>query len=272
MHKTKIAALLSIGVIAATTLPALAASVVNFTPNGNSNCGTIKCDVNVSALGTVPIKGGSASINGRVITIRAASEYVESPQTVLIGSVLRSESNLTSSPQTLTGLALFLLGDWVEQIDDPTNPDVIFRSTGQVQGRIIGIENDAIAVRRADGQQEKIPINSILYLRSPRVFVFKLDLRSKKPLEKDTVFQAEVVDSSFRPTAAARTMSGSVIPEHQNSQQNNNSALGGLSGAKTASPSNLFDEDEGPSMQPSFTPPSKKAAPKMMLPPGLSFE
>lgn len=253
-----------------TLAPMANAGPVSFTPNGISNCGAIKGEVNVKALGSLAVKGGVATINGRVITLKACSEYTETPQTVLIGSVLRSEANPTSSPPSVTGLALFLLGDWIEQIDDPTNHDVIFRSNGQVQGRIIGIENDSIALRRADGKQELVPLNSVLYLRSPRVFVFKIDLRTKEALEKDSAFQAIAHDASFRPTAAARSMSGSVIPEKQ-AQEQQNSALGNLSGAKTASPMSVFEDEADSGSQPSFGLPTKKP-PKMTLPPGMSFE
>lgn len=251
-----------------TMAPGSIAGPISFTPNGISNCGAIKGEVNVKSLGNLPIKNGVATINGRVITLKAASDYTDSPQTVLVGSVLRSEANPTSSPPSVTGLALFLLGDWVEQIDDPTNPDIIFRSNGQLQGRIIGIENDCIALRRADGKQEAVPLNSILYLRSPRVFVFKIDLRTTQALEKDSAFQAISHDASFRPTAAARSMSGSIIPEKA-AQQQQNSALGNLSGAKTATPMSIFEDEADSGFQPSFGLPKKN---KMMLPPGVTFD
>ncbi|MBX9571684.1 MAG: hypothetical protein K2X77_22520 [Candidatus Obscuribacterales bacterium] len=253
-----------------TLLPCSVAGPISFTPNGISNCGAIKGEVNVKALGSLSVRSGVATINGRVITLKACSEFTETPQTVLVGSILRSEANPTSSPPSVTGLALFLLGDWIEQIDDPSNPDLIFRSNGQLQGRIIGIENDSIALRRADGKQESVPLNSILYLRSPRVFVFKIDLRTKDALEKDSAFQALAHDASFRPTAAARSMSGSVIPEKA-AQEQQNSALGNLSGAKTATPLSVFEDDSDSGFQPSFGIPAKKP-PRMTMPAGMSFE
>ena len=261
------AAIFSVSLMAA-PMPATLAGPISFTPNGISNCGAIKGEVKVNALGGLSVKNGVATINGRVITLKACSEYTDTPQTVLIGSVLRSEANPTSSPPSVTGLALFLLGDWIEQVDDPTNPDVIFRSNGQIQGRIIGIENDALAMKRADGKQEAVPLNSILYLRSPRVFVFKIDLRTKDALEKDSAFQAIAHDASFRPTAAARSMSGSVIPEKAAQEQH---TLGNPSGTKAITPLSVFDDEEAAPAQPNFGQPARKHS-RMTLPPGLSFE
>ena len=187
------------------------ANPISFAPNGDNNAGKLKCDVPVSSLGKLPLRNGIASISGRVISIKAGSEFSETPRTVLVGSVLRSEANLGDTP-TVSGLALFLMGDYEGQIDDGSTPDLIFCKEKHMEGRILGIEDETISVKLTTGQEQKIPLNAILYIRSPRVFVFKIGLKSKQALQKDTVFQAESGDVSFRPTAQARTLSGSIIP------------------------------------------------------------
>lgn len=244
--------------------PALAAPI-SFSPNGISNSGAVKTEVSLKSLGDIATKNGSASINGRVITIKASPEFVDAPHTVLIGSVLRSEANLSSTPPSVTGIALFLMGDWMEQIDDPSTADIVFRSNGQVQGRILGLENDSISLKKADGTQEKIPLNAILYLRSPRVFVFRIDIASKAPLEKDSVFQADAISTTFRPTAAARIMSGSIIKKPEQAQDA--TATGALSGAKPGTPNAFFEDEDQPMMQPSIF--GKPGRQRMTLPPGL---
>jgi hypothetical protein len=270
--------LLSILAIAA-SITSAAANPIMFVPNGDNNAGNVKGEVPVTALGSMMVKGGTANISGRVISVKASSAYIDAPRTVLIGSVLRSEANLASSPPSITGLALFLMGDWIEQIDDQTTQDMIFRKDGHTEGRILGIEGENISVKLPNGKPQSIPLGSVLYIRSPRVFVFKIGLRSKNALQKDTEFQAESTETSFRPTSSARTMSGSVIPDSAKNTDEfglgpstgpamnngpmglggantfgtpgfpgmNNINPGNLSGAKTAVPNqndNSFDDGE----------------------------
>ena len=192
------------------TLTAQASPII-FTPNGDSNAGSLKCEVPLSSLGNLSLKNGSASISGKVITIKATSAYIDAPRTVLAGSVLRTEANLTSDPPHIAGLALFLLGDWQNQIDDGSNKDMIFCKDSHLEGRILGIENDMLSVN-VNGIPQRIPLESVLFIRSPRVYVFKIALKSRQPLQKDAVIQAESQTSLFRPTVTARTLSGSVIP------------------------------------------------------------
>lgn len=222
MSVSKYRALAFVFAFSLSTLAAQAGSIV-FTPNGDSNAGSLKCDVAVSSLGNLPLKSGLANISGKVITIKSGSAFVDAPRTVLIGSVLRTESNLTSQPPNITGLALFLMGDWQDQLDDGSK-DMIFCRENRVEGKILGIENDSISVG-VNGAPQRIPLASVLYIRSPRVFVFKIALKSGKPLQKDSVIQAETADASFRPTATARSLSGSVIPL---SERNNDDPLSGL--------------------------------------------
>lgn len=194
---------------------AASANPISFVPNGDNNAGVVKCEVPVSSLGSVSLKNGLANISGRVISIKSSSDLSESPRTVLVGSVLRAETNLTSEPPSIAGLALFLMGDWSGLIDDGKAQDTIFRKDGHIVGRILGMEGDNISIGLAGGKQQSVPISTVLYIRSPRVFVFKLALKSKQPLQKDSEFQAEAVSASFRPTETARTLSGSVIPQSQ---------------------------------------------------------
>lgn len=219
--------LASLGICLSYFGTAALASPVSFAPNGDNNAGKLKCDVPLSSLGKLPLRNGSANISGRVISIKAGSEFGETPHTVLVGSVLRSEANVTSEPPTVTGLALFLMGDYEGQIDDGTTPDLIFCKEKHIEGRILGIEEDSISLKLANGQNQRIPLNAVLYMRSPRVFVFKIGLKSKQALQKDTEFQAESTEVSFRPTAQARTLSGSIIP--QSDKKNEDDIFGGMS-------------------------------------------
>jgi hypothetical protein len=228
--------------VSALCLPAAQASPILFTPNGDNNAGSLKCEVPVRLLGDLPLKDGTATISGRVISVKAGSAYIEIPRTVLVGSVLRTEANFTSSPPSITGIALFLMGDWQSQIDDGTVKDMIFCKEGHQEGRILGIENDSLSVN-VNGRPGHIPLSSVLYIRSPRVFVFKIALSDKQPVQKDAVVQAEATETSFRPTATARTLSGSVIPANERREDGMESIAG--PGGSAATPISRFSGPPG---------------------------
>lgn len=207
------------------------ANPISFAPTGDNSAGKIKCEVPVTAIGKTLLKSGSAAISDRVVTIKAASDFNETPRTVLVGSVIRTEANITSEPPSVTGLALFLMGDMIGQIDDGTSGDTVFLKLNEkhVEGRIIGVQDESISFQTTAGQQ-MIPLNSILHIRSPRVFVFKISLKTKQGLQKDTAFQAESSDVSFRPTSQGRTLSGSIIPASERKQDDEfgMSGIGGM--------------------------------------------
>ncbi len=228
---------LSNGLVVLTLVLSLAHSVqvfanpISFAPTGDNSAGKIKCEVPVTAIGKTLLKSGTAIISDRVVTIKAASEFNETPRTILVGSVIRTEANITSEPPSVTGLALFLMGDMIGQIDDGTSGDTVFLKQNEkhVEGRIIGVQDESISFQTISGQQ-MIPLNSILHIRSPRVFVFKISLKAKQGLQKDTAFQAESSDVSFRPTSQGRTLSGSIIPPSERKQDDefSMSGIGGM--------------------------------------------
>ena len=225
-------------------VPALAAEV-SFTPLGDANAGSLKGEAPLTVLGALPLKNGSALINDKVVAIKTAGDFSETPRTVLAGSVLRTEAISTGLNSSLTGLVVFLMGEWLQQVDDPAAPDVIFRNDGQVRGRIIGREGDRLVLQMPDGSCRQLPLSTMLYIRSPRVFVFSIQAKSKAAVEKDSPFSAEVVSATFRPTATPRSVSlGSVVP-HSQEEESSSLGLSPLSPVRM-SPAQLFDQDELP--------------------------
>lgn len=227
--------------LSAVFCPAQAAPL-SFTPGGESDNGLIRCELPLNAIGALPLKNGSTSINGKVITVRAASELTDTPAVILAGSVLRTEASTATVPGYLTVLACFLMGDYLSLIDDAGTPDAVFRKEGQIQGRILGLENDCLVVAVPGRQKEKISLSSILYIRSPRVFVVKLKLKNNRAIEKDTAFQTDAEPFFFRPTATPRSVSlSSVIPPKKNADGTDAAPAG----TKSLSPLDLFNQNDG---------------------------
>ncbi len=217
------------------------ASELSFVPNGDSNAGVVKGEVPLSFLGAVPLRGGSVVLNDKVVSVKAIPEYGDSLRTVLAGSVLRAEATTSGANTSITGIVIFLMGEWMRHIDDESQVDVIFKSDGQIRGRIIGREGDALVVQLADGTRRQVPLATMLYLRSPRVFVFTMKGSGKSTMDKDSGLIADISSANFRTTSTPRAVSlSSVVPRPQEASSGN----GGLS------PSQLFEQDELPGLKP----------------------
>lgn len=223
------------------------AGEVSFTPIGDANAGTLKGEAPLPLLGGLPLRHGTVVINDKVVSIKCApEEFSETPRTVLAGSVLRAESTSSGPNSSMTGLAVFLMGEWMQHLDDSNVPDVLFRNEGQVRGRIIGRDGDNVIVQTAEGTERKVPLSTVLYIRSPRVFVFTIQAKNKGAVEKDTPFSAVSVSSTFRPTSTPRSVSlSSVVPKKPGEE-------GDLAGKSNSnlSPSDLFEQDELPAATP----------------------
>lgn len=217
------------------------AAEVNFVPNGDSNSGVVKGEAPVNMLGTMPLRNGSLVLNDKVASLKAATDFAEAPRTLLAGSVLRTEATGSGGNASVTAVIMFLMGEWMRLIDDESQIDVIFKTDGQVRGRILGRDGDAIVVQQPDGKQRPVPLATVLYIRSPRVFVFTAKARLKAPVEKDSPFSAEVTSASIRPTGAPRSISlSSVVPRPAGEDAppgTGNSAL---------SPVQFFEDEELP--------------------------
>jgi hypothetical protein len=214
---------------------------VSFVPIGDSNAGILKGEAPISMLGTIPLRNGTVVLNDKVAVVKAAGDFSDTARTVLAGSVLRTEAN--HSDQTLTGIVVFLMGEWIRQIDDFSTPDVIFRNDGQIRGRIIGRDGDNLVLQSANGTKREIPLATMLYIRSPRVFVFNLKTKGATAMEKDTPFNGTVLHATFRPTGSPRAISLSSVVPHpvEDDGASSNSAL---------SPAQLFEQDELPTAAP----------------------
>jgi hypothetical protein len=236
-----LSAVLSISTVCGSAL----AGEVNFVPTGDSNAGVLKGEAPITMLGTIPLRNGTVILNDKVAVVKAAGDFSDTPRSVLAGSVLRTEANHADS--TLTGIVVFLMGEWIRQIDDFSTPDVIFRNDGQIRGRIIGRDGDNLVLQSADGGKREIPLATMLYIRSPRVFVFNIKTKGAVAMEKDTPFNGSVLHATFRPTGSPRAISlSSVVPRPVEDD--------GLSPSNSSlSPAQLFEQDELPTATPANT-------------------
>lgn len=221
------------------------AGEVSFVPIGDANAGTLRGDAPLALLGGLPLRNGSVVINDKVVSIKCTpEEFGETPRTVLAGSVLRAESTASGANSSMTGLVVFLMGEWIQHLDDPNAPDVLFRNEGQVRGKIIGRDGDNVIVQTADGAEKKVALSTVLYIRSPRVFVFTIQAKNKGVVEKDTPFNATSISSTLRPTSTPRSVSlSSVVPRKPGEEEPGKPA-------SAMSPLELFEQDELPAATP----------------------
>lgn len=190
------------------------AQLLSFTPSGEANSGSLSMQGPLRTLGGLTLKNGTLTIENGIVIVKAATELCNVPQVMLSGKVLRAEADISNPEQPkITGLAYFQSGYMLSQIDDPASPDVIFRNHGNVQGRITGIADGFVRMRQTNGSTQTIDLNSIIFLRAARAFVFSVNTKAPKAAEPDTPFHATIGSVTLKATATPRGVaSSSVIP------------------------------------------------------------
>jgi hypothetical protein len=193
-------------------------ATLTFTPDSEAKPSSVTCEVSVEKIGNVTLNGGTASIQGDKIEIKAiAGEYLP-VQSILNGFVLKLEADTAAKPPEITGLAYFQSGELLRTFDDPQVADLIFKHDGAVTGRIIRTSGYDMQIVRPDGRGEQIDVSTVKFIRSPRAFVFRIPLTSRVPLLEASPFKAEAAVASFRNSAPQRSLPfSSVIPNRQNS-------------------------------------------------------
>lgn len=210
MNSVKQFALVSL--LAVVPLLPVQAQLLSFTPSGDANSGSVSMEGPLPSLGAIPLKNGTLTIENGVVIVKAATDLCSVPQVMLSGKVLRAEADVSNPAQPkITGVAYFQSGYMLPQIDDPAALDVVFRNHGNMQGRIIGIANNLVKMRLANGTVQTIDLNSVIFLRAARAFVFSINTKTPKQAEQDTPFHATISSIAIKSTATPRGVASSSI-------------------------------------------------------------
>lgn len=194
--------------------PAAWAAPLSFSPDCAGSPSHLSCRLNADKLGNIVLRNGFAVIRGNAIDIEAASDMSPAAQPMLTGIVVRVEADTDSLPGRVTGIAYFLSGKSLAEIDDPGVKDVIFKRDGATTGRIAGVQGYELQVIREDGRTEPVDISTIKFVRSPRAFVFTIPLSSATTLPSSAAFKADAAGIAFRPTSTQRSLPlSSILPQ-----------------------------------------------------------
>ncbi|MBX9694667.1 MAG: hypothetical protein K2Z81_19930, partial [Cyanobacteria bacterium] len=81
------------------------------------NKDAIEARLSTTNLGTVKIPAGRAVLSGDRVLVRAVPDWMFDGHTVLSGRLLSSRSQTDTSGTTVTGVAYFIDGDWINSLD-----------------------------------------------------------------------------------------------------------------------------------------------------------
>lgn len=224
---------------------------------------SVYCRVPIQTLGSVELYGSVAIIKGNSIQIQQSYVSYGAAPPQLQGVVIRLDdpNALGGGRKEVTGLALFTGGNLLSEFGSAGGQDIIFRNEGSVAGDVLFQDRDSLIVRKKDGQEVRIPLDAITYIRSPRAFLFTLTGRSAEAGKSSASASAgsgsgrsQVVAISFQSTygrsAADSSTPTSVVPEKQDPYglMDDDNTSPGFTFTSSGSRSPIFDNNMPPNM------------------------
>jgi len=176
----------------------------------------INCRLRVDKIGALDLVDAEVVINNNSVQVRPGPTALD-PSPLLQGVVLKVDRASTASGanREMSGLVLFQSGDRIGQLNDqdfshadavpPAPAEFVFSKSGSITGQITGVRSGMLTVQSA-GRSTDIGLDSIVYVRSPRAFVFTI---SGRPSADNT--HTHVDSISFRPTANSAARDELVI-------------------------------------------------------------
>ena len=175
--------------------------------------GTISCVAPISNVSGVVLQDGVLVIQGVNIAVRTSVD-ANNTYDVLVGKVVRSEVVPDSNNGQVTVLAVFTGGTLIRQFDDPCQEELVFRNNGALTGRIADVNDSSLSVIFKDKTINNISFASVLYVRSPRAFVFNIALCQPGSTKSGDSFKANIEGVLVKPTTAKRVVEvSSVAPK-----------------------------------------------------------
>ncbi len=160
-------------------------SEVTYVPSSAANTGgKLDGQAPVRVIGDLKVNQGDVVLsNGYVIDITVPQSGTTIKKTVLSGVTFQNKVQVSGKTATLTGLAFFRQGSALQAIDEPDCEELIaVDGGGEVQGRIINVNREEIAIQTSSGI-EKIPINRIKRVCSPRIYNYRMQIALSKAVD-----------------------------------------------------------------------------------------
>lgn len=143
-----------------------------FNPDSSSAAsGSIDVVLPVDKLSSVPVPRGRININGNVAELSMIPEWQFDRDIVLYGKVLDTRIVMAAQQPVARGVIFFTDGAWIDYFDDHRPDEVVVTDKGSFSGRIAEVSGTEVTLEVGTTTQ-KIPLASIIEMRSPRVFTF----------------------------------------------------------------------------------------------------
>jgi len=175
MHRKAVPYLLAISFIASASAPLLAAPIkVGKTADGAGS--NIEVTVPAADIGGLKLSNGSVKMNEGKLSVRAVPDWLFDAHQVLDGRLIESRITTSGATTTVSGLAYFVGGDWLNNLNRFKSPDNLETTSGAILvGRIRAVNSDSVDFQtNSDGQTKRLAKTEIKSITSPRAFIFSI--------------------------------------------------------------------------------------------------
>ncbi|MBI1269180.1 hypothetical protein GC174_01975 [bacterium] len=128
-------------------------------------------------IGMLKIPRGSVKLKGDSISVGAVPDWLFDRHVVLKGKVISTRMEGSK----IQGLAYFLEGDWLNNLDNIRRKDNIELDNGTVLvGKVRAVEEGEVVFQLSTGPVKKIKKTTIAKLVSPRSYIFEIPANNVK--------------------------------------------------------------------------------------------
>lgn len=160
-------------------------------------------------IGMLKIPRGSVKLKGDSISVGAVPDWLFDRHVVLKGKVISTRLEGSGKDTKIRGLAYFLEGDWLNNLDNIRRKDNIELDNGAViVGKVRAVEEDEVVFQLSTGPVKKIKKTTIAKLVSPRSYIFEIPASNVKIDAGTGSLSGEAENIAFLTTMDAKNSKG----------------------------------------------------------------
>lgn len=206
--KSTKAALVGTIVLFSCQLSALA-HPISMSPGSADSEAAIEAKLSTANIGMLKIPRGSVKLKGDSITVGAVPDWLFDRHVVLKGKVVSTRLEGSGKETKIRGLAYFLEGDWLNNLDNIRRKDNIVLDNGTVLvGKVRGVNEDEVIFQLSTGPVKKIKKATIDKLISPRSYLFEIPAQNVKINAGTGALSGEAENIAFLTTLDAKSSRG----------------------------------------------------------------
>ncbi len=181
-------------------LTVLANSIIYSAPSDTQNA-SFNGEMPIKQIGPLLLPRAVVQFSGMDVNVLAVPDWLFDRNTVLAGTLVNAQIDMSSKTGDLRGLVYFSDGLWLGNLASVNAPDVISINSGEMlRGRIRERLNNGFAFKPDTGAMRKILFTEIKNINSPRAYIFTIPSDSTKVLPENSSVKFDANTISFAPT------------------------------------------------------------------------